>query len=262
MLQLTKKIQARNYYFKKLNDPYKYVPKYTPKKGFQYEENTNYSTQNLSWNIEQGGIELNSFPYGLDMDSNNGPIRYRDYRSNYRDLDPDRPRNWYTNEKGYMANQMDKMDVKGSYFYQKYSAKIGPRVPTEYFPFLLGDKIEIKAGKSKGQTGNIDFIIPEHNYIFCNNANFDYGTQYLKDAIQEDKVVIPRALLTEHVKLLNPNVTSLLEFENLENEKDENHGLKALDLNPLLLQDFGRVPKYVEKVLWVRFYLEKFLSIF
>jgi len=207
-MYLSRSLRGRGYYYKKLHDPNKFKNKFDRRKGFDYEGNITHNTEHLKWSANQSAeqdMSSNLFPYKYGFDSQNGPVRHRDFRSNYHDLSPETVINWYENPKGRgkQALLQNGMQKNLDNFYKNHYAKVGPRSPPGQFPFKLGDIVEITKGRNKGERGEVTYIREEQNYVLVKGCNIDYSEYHRREF--GVKNCIERAVLsTEQIKLVSP----------------------------------------------------------
>jgi len=201
---LTKETEKgwRGYMFKKMHTPHKFRTKYARRKGWQYEDGLNYSNEHVTW-FNNEKLETEVYPYKMGFDSAEGPVRHRDYRSNYHDVPKEQVLHWYHNRRGAMEQNHIKGNFKEQYVYKKIYAKIGPQLPEEMFPFKLNDLVELVAGRDKGKRGPIMYIDEPNNYIVVAGCNIDY---LVKDQYPREIGMLP-----EHIRLVNPETDELVE---------------------------------------------------
>ena len=233
---LSRRIRARDYMFKTLHNPNKFKTKYARRKGFNYDQNFAHNTEDLSWRADESiesDVGSNVFPFNIGHDSKRGPIRHRDFRSNYVDLNENVPVQWWEDAKSKEKVQMTSNYRKNlDEFYKRNYAAVGPAIPEEVFPFRVGDQVEFVGvfeetdsdsdseieiiNPSIGQRGTITFIHHPHNYILVEGVNKDVRGDYSKDHVE-------RAVLPDHIRLINPNhLQKLKEYENRQKAVDNN----------------------------------------
>lgn len=211
---ITRNIKARDYYFKKLNDPNKFRTKYARRKGWQFAQGINHSTEHNEWTAQSESQTL-MFPFNIGHDSaSSNPIRHRDFRSNYIDLKPTTVYTGFENPRSTEVMERSRSGTtQNDEVYKKIFAKIGPRINPLVFPFQLGDLVEIVTGRCKGQRGPICNINELHNYILVAGANIDNSIKGKG---------LPRAVLPKHIRLVNPEDNNSI-IEEMEFMYDENH---------------------------------------
>lgn len=216
-MYLSRSLRGRGYYYKKLHDPNKFKNKFDRRRGFDYEGNITHNTEHLKWAANTQAdqdMASNLFPYKYGFDSQNGPVRHRDHRSNYNDLSPETVINWYENPKGrgkqaLLQNGMQKnLDI----FYKNNYAKVGPRSPPNQFPFKLGDIVEITKGRNKGERGEVTYIREEQNYVLVKGCNIDYS-EYHRREFGVNNCIERAVLSTEQIKLVSPDFLNFFASE-------------------------------------------------